>query len=75
LLPNPAPPRSRHVGSMSLGCAQAFFFKSEVMAIEKSPERSSAARNPLLVHRRQYLVQSPIRVLGSQSKDALRVVF
>ena len=59
---------------MSLGCTQAFFFKSEVMTIEKSPERSSAARNPLLVHRREYLVQSPIPVLGSQSKDALRVV-
>jgi hypothetical protein len=25
LLSNPASPRSRHVGSMSLGCAKAFF--------------------------------------------------
>jgi hypothetical protein len=25
LLPNPAPSRSRHVGSMSLGCTKAFF--------------------------------------------------
>ena len=44
------------------------------MTIEKSPERSPAARNPLLVHRREYLIQGPIPVLGDQSKDALRVI-
>ena len=44
------------------------------MAIEKSPERGPAARNPLLVHLREYLIQGPIRVLGNQSKDALGVV-
>ena len=30
------------------------------MTIKKSPERSSAARNPLLVHRREYFVQGQI---------------
>jgi hypothetical protein len=44
------------------------------MTLEKSPERGPAARNPLLVHRREYLLQSPIRVLGDQSKDGLGVV-
>ena len=44
------------------------------MTLEKPPERGSAARNPLLVHRREYLLQSPIRVLGDQSKDAIRVL-
>ena len=44
------------------------------MTIEKSPERGPAARNPLLVHLREYLIQGPIRVLGNQSKDALGVV-
>ena len=44
------------------------------MTIEKSPERSPAARNPLLVHGREYLIQGPIPVLGDQSKDALRVI-
>ena len=58
---------------MSLA-AQRLFFKGEVMTIEKSPERSPAARNPLLVHRREYLIQGPIPVLGDQSKDALRVI-
>jgi hypothetical protein len=36
------------------------------MTIQKSPERGPAARNPLLVHLREYL--------GNQSKDALYVV-
>ena len=44
------------------------------MTIEKSPERGSAARNPLLVHRREYFVQGPIWVLGHQSKDPIRVL-
>jgi len=44
------------------------------MAIEKSPERSSAARNPLLVHSSEYFIQSPILVLGHDSKDPIRVL-
>jgi hypothetical protein len=54
--------------------AQRLFFKGEIMTIEKSPERGPAAPNPLLGHRREYLLQGPIRVLGDQSKDMLRVV-
>ena len=44
------------------------------MTIERSPERRPAARNPLLVHLREYLIQGPIPVLGNQSKDAFGVV-
>src|SRR5215831_944819 len=37
------------------------------MTIEKSPERGPAARNPLLVHLREYLIQGPIWMLSNQS--------
>jgi hypothetical protein len=72
LLPNPTSARSRYVFSMSLGCAEAFFI-GEIMTLEKPPERGSAARNPLLVHSREYFIQGPILVLGHQSKDPIRV--
>src|SRR5262249_62200477 len=73
LLLNPTPARSRYVFSMSLGSTKVFFI-GEIMPREKPPQRGPAARNPLLVHRREYLIQGPIRVLGNQSKNALRVV-
>jgi hypothetical protein len=44
------------------------------MTIEKSPERGSAARNPLLTHRCEYLFESSIRVLGNESKYPVRVL-
>src|SRR5215469_6583572 len=69
--------QSRRARATSFRCrsaAQRLFFIGEIMTLEKSPERGSAAGNPLLVHRREYFVQGPIRVLGNQSKNALRVV-
>jgi hypothetical protein len=49
-------------------------FIGEVMTIEKSPDRGSPAANPRLVHRREYLIQGPIWVLGNQSKDPVCVL-
>src|ERR1700745_2726439 len=66
--------RARFTSARCRSAAHRLFFIGEVMTVEKSPERGPAARNPLLVHRREYLLQSPIRVLGDQSKDAIRVL-
>src|SRR6516164_10897970 len=69
--------QSRRARATSFRCrsaAQRLFFIGEVMTLEKSPERGSAARNPLLVHRRDYFVQGPILLLGHQSKDPIRVL-
>src|SRR5262249_26454809 len=73
LLPKPAPPRSRHVCSVLLGCPQAFF-ERDAMAIKESPERAAAARNPSLSHRCNNLVQRSVRLLGNQGKDALAIL-
>src|SRR6516165_5309675 len=66
--------RARFTSARCRSAAHRLFFIGEIMTIEKSPERGPAARNPLLVHLREYLIQGPIRVLGNQSKDALGVV-
>jgi hypothetical protein len=39
-------------------------------AAARSAERGSTAWNPLLVYRREYFIQGPIRVLGYQSKES-----
>jgi hypothetical protein len=61
LLPYPAPPRASHIRAMLLGRPQVFF-NSDVMPIEKTPERAAAARNPSLTHRHDQLIQGSIRV-------------
>jgi hypothetical protein len=73
LLANPPPMRSRHVSAMLLDCPQACF-KGEAMTIEKTPQRATAARNPLLSHRRDNLIQGSVRLLGNDRKYSICIV-
>jgi len=44
------------------------------MSLEKSPDRSATARNSLLAHRHNDLVQGQIRLLGYQSQQPFNVL-
>src|SRR5207244_12842366 len=63
LLSHPASARPGHVRPLLLTRAQAFF-KGDIMSLEKSPDCGAAAWDSSLVHRRNDLLQSQIRLLG-----------
>ena len=46
----------------------------DAVALQKSKQRRAASRKPLLVHRRDDLVQRPIPLLCDNLKDLLGVI-
>src|ERR1700745_1365760 len=67
--------RARATSARCCSAARRLFFERDVMAIQKPPERTAAARNPPLWHRRKKLVHCSIRLLVNESKDAIGIVF
>jgi hypothetical protein len=70
LLADPASALPRHVGSLSLCGAQAFF-NSDAVTSEKSGERAGASRNSPLVQCQDDLIQCEVWWLAVERKDLL----
>src|SRR5215475_8612478 len=67
--------RARATSARCCSAARRLFFEGDAMAIKKPPERAATARNPMLVHRRNKLVQRSIRLLVNENEDAFGIVF
>src|SRR6185436_3810334 len=67
--------RARATSGRSCSAARRlFFFESDCMAIEESPQGGATARNSLPSHRGEGLVQRQIRLLFDQGKQPSRVL-
>ena len=73
LLADPTSALPRHVFSVSLCGAQAFF-NSDAVTSEKSGERAAASRNSPLVQRYDDLIECEVWSLTVERKDLLRVL-
>jgi len=65
--------RARATSARFCSAAYKVFFKADVPSIEEPPHRAAAARDPLLAHRRDDLVQRQVRLLGDQSQQPFRM--
>jgi hypothetical protein len=66
--------RARATSARSCSLACRLFFDGDIMSLEKSPDRSAAARNSLLAHRRNNLVQRHVWPCGNQNQQPFRVL-
>src|SRR5207237_6235700 len=61
--------RARATSARFCSAARRLFFEADVMPLEEPPNRAAAARNPLLAHRSDDLIQCQIRLLGNQRQQ------
>jgi hypothetical protein len=54
-------------------CSVQSFFEADVASIEEPPNRTPAARDSPLAHRRNHFVQRQIRLLGNQTQQKPRM--
>src|SRR6266568_8757669 len=74
LLSHPTSARTGHICSLPFGSLQAFF-KGDVVAVEKTPERAATGFDPPLAQLCNRLYQSQIRPFSNQSQDLGRELF
>src|ERR1700739_3911506 len=74
LLSYPTSACSRNVCSLPFSSLQAFF-KGDVVAVEKTPERAAAGANPPLAQLCKRLRQGQVWMLSNHSQDLGRELF
>src|SRR5262245_10120839 len=65
--------RSRATSARFCSAAYKVFFEADVASIEEPPNRTTAARDSPLPHRRNQLVQRQIRLPGDQTQQKPRM--
>src|ERR1700745_1766097 len=65
--------RARATSARSCSAARRLFFEADAVALQKPPKRAAAAAKPSLAQGRDELVERPVRLLGDQSQDLVRV--
>src|SRR6266576_1475769 len=65
--------RARTTSVRSCSAARRLFFEADAVALQKPPKRAAAATNPSLAQGRDELLERPVRLLGDQSQDPVRV--
>src|SRR5262245_52563386 len=65
--------RSRATSARFCSAAYKVFFEADVASIEEPPNRTTAARDSPLPHRRNHLVQRQIRLPGNQTQQKPRI--
>ena len=73
LFSHPASSRPRHVRTLLLRRAQAFF-KRDLVALKEAPHRGATTRKLALAHRTDDLVQRQIRLHLNQRQQKVRVL-
>src|SRR5262249_19835474 len=63
--------RARTASARFCSTAYKVFFEADGASIEEAPNRTAAARNSSLFHRRNHFVQRQIRLLHNQTKQKL----
>src|ERR1035441_1034949 len=66
--------RARATSARSCSAARRFFFEADIVSLEQPPDRTAAAGDPSLAHRRDDLIQRQIRLLGNQRQQKVRVL-
>src|SRR5450432_1288107 len=65
--------RARATSARSCSAARRLFFEADAVALQKPPQRAAAATKPSLAQGRDELLERPVRLLGHQSQDPVRV--
>src|SRR5262245_48703836 len=65
--------RARATSGRSCSAARRLFFEADVVALEEAPHGSATACDPVLVHRRDHLIQRQIRLLLNQREQPRRM--
>src|SRR6266436_7231590 len=65
--------RARTTSARSCSAARRLFFEADDVALEEAPHGSATACDPVLVHRRDHLIQRQIRLLLNQREQPRRM--
>src|SRR4029077_7015720 len=66
--------RARATSARCCSAARRLFFKADAVALQKTPERTAAARYSLPVHGHDELFERPVRLFGDHRQNRVRMV-
>src|SRR5262249_41578863 len=66
--------RARATSARSCSAARRLFFESDLVTLEEAPHRGATARNFVLAHRQNDLIQRQIRLLLDQTQQKIRML-
>src|SRR5665811_155585 len=66
--------RARATSGRCCSAARRLFFEADAVALQKTPERATAARHSLLVQGHNQLFECPVRPFTDQRENRLRMV-
>src|SRR5215471_4858613 len=66
--------RARATSARCCSAARRLFFECNFVTLKETPDRGTAARNAMLVHRQNHFVQSQVRLLLNQIQQKVRML-
>src|SRR5262249_38706952 len=66
--------RARATSARSCSAARRLFFESDLVTLEEAPHRGATARNFVLAHRQNDLIQRQVRLLLDQTQQKIRML-